>query len=77
MVQELLLEELAKKCGCFISSLHIPEEKRKAVEILSQMPLENYTLTDCQACISYLFLDLKTQFQDYQEIRSFLIEQRS
>lgn len=54
MVEGKLLEDLARKQNCFISSLRDPSERKKVYKALLQIDPSQYSLKEWDYCISYL-----------------------
>lgn len=54
MPKEELLEVLADRKGCFISSLRNPLEMRDNLRVLQQIDLSEYGLEEWNDCLSYL-----------------------
>lgn len=54
MPREELLEVLANRKGCFISSLRNPLEMDKTLRLLQQIDASEYDLEEWNDCLSYL-----------------------
>lgn len=71
MPEGKLLDDLAKKEGCFISSLKAPSEKQKIIHIFQTIPPEQYSLQEWEYSISYL-LGRTVHFPSYSKLQLFL-----
>ena len=54
MPREELLELLADRRGCFISSLRNPSEMNDTLKALQQISVSEYALEEWNDCLSYL-----------------------
>lgn len=71
MPEGLLLEELAAKADCFISSLRDAAERKRIFRIMLETEPERYSMQEWEYTISYLTGEKKI-FADYDEMRRFL-----
>lgn len=68
-----LLENLAKKGNCFISSLKDPSKRKQVFAALLQIDPGQYSLEEWNYCISYL-IGHRMQFTEAKDIREFIKE---
>lgn len=66
-----LLDELSKKCHCFISDLKYNENPAIIQSVIHQISLKAYTIEEWNYCLSYLF-EKKLSFENYFEISQYL-----
>ncbi len=71
-----LLDDLAEKEDCFISSLKAPFEKQKIIHIFQTIPPEQYSLQEWEYSISYL-TGCPVHFFNYSELQGFLKAEES
>lgn len=71
MPEGKLLEDLAKKQNCFISSLRDPSEQKRVCGALLQIEPDQYTLDEWDYCISYL-VGHKIRFMTVKDAKNFI-----
>lgn len=54
-MREALLDLLAEKCGCYISSLPLKTEDASLIRLLRGLHAPDYSLEEWAGCLDYLY----------------------
>ena len=69
---EELLENLAKKAGCFISDLKLDQKRNRLIHVLEEIDPSKYTVASWQEAFTYI-TEESTVEKDSKAIRNELI----
>ena len=73
MPREELLELLANRKGCFISSLRNPSDHNETLRLLQQISVSEYKLEEWNDCLTYL-AGREVSMRSKDDVRRYLEE---
>ena len=72
----VLLEDLARQLGCYISELRAESFQKDVERLLEQYAFEKYSLEECAYSLSYIYNET-VLFTDYEQVRQFVRERQA